>query len=156
MAAVADHGPGVVRAGVEKLLRQLEGGFLACAVAGDGETRVGLVQPQGMRGDDDGQGTGQKRDGIVLIAHAEARDGGDMGVTEGVAQELLHKVPGERAGIDIAALELAGKVLPLRAGDLKGAAIVVLELEALGGVIVGFALEPGRTKGRFFQLVGQE
>ena len=33
LAAVADHGPGVVGAGVEKLLRQLEGGFLACAVA---------------------------------------------------------------------------------------------------------------------------
>ncbi|WP_231551072.1 hypothetical protein [Acidithiobacillus ferrivorans] len=63
---------------------------------------------------------------------------------------------GERVGIDIAALELAGKVLPLRTGDLKSAAIVVLELEALGGVIVGFALEPGRAKGRFFQLVGQE
>ena len=44
----------VAGAGVEKLLRQLERGFLACAAAGDGETRVGRVQPQGMRSDDDG------------------------------------------------------------------------------------------------------
>ena len=63
---------------------------------------------------------------------------------------------GERIGIDIVALELVGKVLPLRTGDLKGAAGVVLELEAFGGVIVGFALELSRAKGRFFQLVGQE
>ena len=56
-----------------------------------------------------GQGTGQKRDGIVLIAHTEARDGGDVGVAEGIAQELLHKVASERVGLDIATLELVGQ-----------------------------------------------
>jgi len=47
-------------------------------------------------------------------------------------------------------------VLPLGAGDLEGAAVFVLELDALGGAVVGLALGAGAALSGFFQLIGQE
>jgi hypothetical protein len=48
------------------------------------------------------------------------------------------------------------EVLPLRAGDLEGAAVVIFELEPLGRAVVGFGLPLGAAERGFFQLIGQE
>lgn len=109
-----------------------------------------------MRCNDDGHGAGLQGDGVVVIADGDAVDRRDVGVTEGIAQQFAHVALGECRGLDITALALAGEMLPLRAGDLKGAADVVLELEALGGAVVGFGLKVRGTKRGFFQQVGQE
>ncbi|WP_395139663.1 hypothetical protein [Schlegelella aquatica] len=63
---------------------------------------------------------------------------------------------GELGGIEVGAFHLRGEVLPLGAGDLEGAAVFVLELDALGRAVIGLALGAGAALGGFFQLVGQE
>jgi hypothetical protein len=73
------------------------------------------------------------------------------GVAEGIAQQFVDEGGGELCGIDVGALQLRGKVLPLGAGDLEGAAVFVLELDALGGAVVGLALR-WRGPGRLFPV----
>lgn len=47
-------------------------------------------------------------------------------------------------------------MLPLRGGNLEGAAVVVLELQTLGRGVVDFALMRSLAVCRFLQLVWQE
>ena len=78
------------------------------------------------------------------------------GVAQRVAQQFGHEALGERVGVHVGALALRGKVLPLGAGDLEGAAVFVLELGALGDTVVGVCLVLRAALGGFFELVGQE
>jgi hypothetical protein len=43
-AAIGDDGPEAVAVGIEELLGELVGGFLACAGAEDGEAGIGVVE----------------------------------------------------------------------------------------------------------------
>lgn len=61
-----------------------------------------------------------------------------------------------RSGVYIGTFELSGEMLPLRTSDLKSAAVVVLELEALRRSVVGFGLALGTAKCSFLQLIGQK
>lgn len=76
--------------------------------------------------------------------------------SKGIAQQFVDEGGGELRGIDVGAFHLRGEVLPLGAGDLESAAVFVLELDALGGTVVGLALGAGAALSGFFQLIGQE
>ncbi|MCY1262615.1 hypothetical protein D9M68_203050 [compost metagenome] len=154
--AVADDTPLQRFAGVEQFLHGLERGFLAVAAALHGKPRVGLVQSQGVRGDQHGEVAGHKVDRVVQFAHRLRLRRLQGGVAEGVTQQFVNEGGGELHGIEVGAFHLRGKVLPLGAGDLEGAAVFVLELDALGGAIVGLKLCAGAAMGGLLQLVGQE
>ena len=167
--AVAHQRPLVHGAGVEQFLRQLEGGFFAAAAAGDGKARGGLVQPQGVGCHDDGQTSpsitrtgcaGPVGDGVVArlaaLAQGDAAAGGHAGVGQRVAQQLGDEAGSGVLGVVIRAFEQRGKAAPLGAGNLKGAADLVFELQALGQAVVGLGLQAGAAMGGLGQHVGQE
>ena len=156
MPAVADDAPEVIGAGIEQLLHGLERGFPAAAAALHGELRVGFIQAQSVRGHQHGQAAGHEADRVAQFAYLLPLHGLQGGVAKGVAQQFVDEGGGELGGIEVGAFHLRGEVLPLGTGDLKGAAVFVLELDALGGAVVGLALGAGAALGGFFQLVGQE
>ena len=166
---VGHQRPLVHGAGVEKLLRQLEGGFFAAAAAGDGKARVGLVQPQGVGGHHDGQTSpsitrtgcaGPVGDGVVArlaaLTQGDAAAGAHAGVGQGIAQQFGDEAGGGVLGVVVGALQQRGKAAPLGAGNLKGAADLVFELQALGQAVVGLALQAGAAVRGLVQHVGQE
>nr|WP_239681394.1 hypothetical protein [Pseudomonas aeruginosa] len=73
-----------------------------------------------------------------------------------MTQQFVNESGGELRGIEVGAFHLRGEVLPLGAGDLEGAAVFVLELDALGDEVIGLKLCAGAAMGGLFQLVGQE
>jgi len=156
LPAVADDAPEVIRAGVEQLLHGLEGGLPATTTALHGKARVSLVQPQGVWCHQHGHAASHQADGVAQLPHGLCRSGLQGGVAEGIAQQFVDESGGELGGIDVGALHLRGEVLPLGAGDLEGAAVFVLELDALGRAVIGLALRAGAALSGFFQLVGQE
>ncbi len=123
-----------------------------------------------MGGDDDGQagaavttGTGragQVGDGVVArisaLAQGDAGAGGHAGVGQGVAKQLGDEAGGGVLGVVIGALQQRGKAAPLGAGNLKGAADFVFELQAPGQAVVGLGLQAGAAVGGLGQHVGQE
>jgi hypothetical protein len=156
LSAVADDAPLQRFAGVEQFLHGLERGFSTVAAALHGKLRIGLVQAQGVRGHEYRQAPGHEADRVAQFAHLLCWGGLQGGVTEGVAQQFVDEGGGDLRGIDVGAFHPRGEVLPLGAGDLEGAAVFVLDLDALGCAIVGLKLCAGAALGGFFQLVGQE
>ena len=167
--AVAHQRPLVRGAGVEQFLRQLKGGFFAAAAAGDGKACVGLVQPQGVGCHHDGQAgarvtrtgcAGPVGDGVVArlaaLPQGDAAAGAHAGVGQGVAQQFGDEAGGGVLGVVIRAFQQRGKAAPLGAGNLKGAADFVFELQALGQAVVGLGLQAGAAMGGLGQHVGQE
>ena len=150
-------------------MRQLEGGFFAAAAAGDGKARVGLVQPQGVGRHHDGQAgagvtctrcAGPVGDGVVArlaaLTQGDTGAGAHAGVGQGVAQQFGDEAGGGVLGVVVGALQQRGKAAPLGAGNLKGAADFVFELQALGQAVVGLGLQAGAAMGGLGQHVGQE
>ena len=167
--AIAHQRPLVHRAGIKQFLRQLKGGFFAAAAAGDGKARVGLVQPQGVGGHHDGQTSpsitrtgcaGPVGDGVVArlaaLTQGDTGAGAHAGVGQGVAQQFGDEAGGGVLGVVVGALQQRGKAAPLGAGNLKGAADFVFELQALGQAVVGLGLQAGAAMGGLGQHVGQE
>jgi hypothetical protein len=58
-------------------------------------------------------------------------------VAKRIAQQFVDEGGGELRSIDVGAPNLRGEMLPLSAGNLESAAVFVLELDALGGAVVG-------------------
>ena len=121
-----------------------------------GEARVGLIQPQRVRGDDDGHLAREQRHRVAAICHGDIGYRLDLGVAEGIAQQFAHKVLGDSGRVQIGSLHLDGEVLPLGTGDLKGAAVFILELEPFRDGVIGLGLVLGDAERGFFQLVGEE
>ena len=160
LAAVADNAPDVVGAGVEQLLHGLEGRLFTAAAASHGKARVGFVQREGVGGHQHGHAgggwPGHEADGVGEGPGLHRGRGLHGGVAQRIAQQFGHKALGEHVGVHVGALALRGKVLPLGAGDLEGAAVFVLELDAFGDAVVGVCLVLRAALGGFFELVGQE
>lgn len=56
-------------------------------------------------------------------------------------QKFGHKGGGCMAGVQVGALHLLLKMFPLRRGNLKGAAVLVLLLEPFGDAVVSISLQ---------------
>ena len=93
---------------------------------------------------------------IAALAQGDAAAGAHAGVGQGIAQQFGDEAGGGVLGVDVGALQQRGKAAPLGAGDLKGAADFVFELQALGQAVVGLGLQAGAAVGGFGQHVGQK
>ena len=59
-------------------------------------------------------------------------------------------------GVYVGTVQLGGEVLPLGAGNLEGAAVLVFDLDALGHTVVDLGLALSAALRGFLQLVGQK
>ena len=143
-SAVGDDGPEGIRRGVEEFLGELVGGFFPGAGADDGEAGIRVIE--GLGGD-----------GKTAVAELDgSAERGEIGVAEALAQEIDGEGAGDGGSIEIGAGGLRGEGLPGGGGDAEGAAVFVVELEALGNGVVGFLLEGGLAAGRTFEQLGHE
>ena len=155
LPAVADDAPQQRFAGIEQFLHGLERGLAAAAAAFDGHAGVGVVQPQCVGRHQNGQITCQEADRVTPSIHFQWPCRTQV-VAKGVAQQLLHKAGGELGSVDVPPFQLLGKVLPLGAGNLEGAAVFILGLEALGQPVVSILLGAGKALRGLLNLIGQE
>ena len=156
LPAVADDAPLQRFAGIEQLLHGLEGGLAAPAAAFDGHAGVGVVQSQRVGRYQNGQIACQEADGVMPSIHFLWLCLWAQVVAKGVAQQLLYKVGGELGSVDVPPFQLLGKVLPLGAGNLEGATVFILGLEALGQPVVSILLGAGKALRGLLKLIGQE
>ena len=120
---VANDSPQGAGADVQQFLCQLEGGFLAPVSAVDLEAHIGLVQPQGMRRDDDGHMPGDESHRILPFAHDDVADFCQIAPAQSVAQPFPHEIPRDGGGIDVGAPAPGLEMFPLRHGNLESAAL---------------------------------
>ena len=109
----------------------------------DGEAGIGVIKAEVVRGDDDGDAATQGLgcDGEAAVADVDgAAKRGEVGIAEGIAQEIDDERLRGGGGIEVGTGDLGGEVLPEGGGDAEGAAVFVVELEALGDGVVGFLL----------------
>lgn len=144
----------VIRAGVEQFLHGLKGRFFAATAAVYGKAGIGFIQCQVMRRHQHWQRASHQAEWIAQLSHGKPCGRCDLAVAEGIAQKLMHKGDGAASGVDVAALQIGGKGLPLGAGNLKGAAVFVFVTDAFGQAVVRLGLCLGAALSRFFQLLG--
>ena len=158
-AAIGDDGPEAFPGGVEVFLGELVGGFFPGAGAVDGEAGIRVIQAKGVGGDDDGEATaeGLGGDGEAAVADGDgAALRGEVGVTQGIAQEIENEGLGGGGGVQVGAGDLGGEVLPEGGGDAEGAAVLIVEFEAFGDGVVGFLLGRGLAPGGALEQLGHE
>ena len=157
--AVGDDGPEAVAGGIEEFLSELVGGFFLGTCTSHGEAGIGVIEAEAVRRDDDGEAAaeGHGRDGEAAVAELDgSADRGQIGVAEALAQEVGDEGAGDGGGVEIGASHLRSEGLPGGGGDAEGAAVFVVELEALGDGVVGFLLKGRLAAGRAFEQLGHE